>query len=217
VPYYVYHEAVSAGAQLDVEPRLRPVVADFLSTAEIDSICLRKESGTLYKQKDRLLNEGCLCFGLTYRDEIVAYMWCSFRECRSRLANFPLRNDEVYLFQAVTFDEYRGNNFAPFLRSRLYEHLRKLGRTNIFSITEALNHPAVRFKEKLRAERVMLGVYFCLFNRLKWNVTLRHYRERTKADVADPSSARPERKWGSRSAAEASPLHRTDSGPERKA
>ena len=42
------------------------------------------------------LEEGCLCFGLKYNDEIAAYMWCNLLRCHG-FYPFPLKADEVYL------------------------------------------------------------------------------------------------------------------------
>ncbi len=177
VPYYLCHEEISSDAS-GPEPGLKAVEVAILSSTEIDRISLSPESPGLEQEKSQLLREGCVCYGLLEEGEILSYMWCDYRRCRSKLASFRLRDDEVYMFRAVTFSQHRGKNLAPFLRSRVYNLLRQAGRTNLFSITEALNYPAVRFKQKLNAKPLRLGLYLCLFRRYTWNVTLKRYAER---------------------------------------
>ena len=89
---------------------------------------------------------------------------------------FPLKDDEAYLCSAVTFRAYRGKNMAPFLRYELYKHLNQIGRTNFYSITEFFNTSAQKFKEKLGAKPIKLGLYVGLFNRWQWSITLKKYR-----------------------------------------
>jgi hypothetical protein len=71
---------------------------------------------------------------------------------------------------------YRGRNLAPFLRYAVYEHLNRSGHTKLYSITEYFNTPAVKFKEKLGARQLKLGLCVRFFNRWKWGITLKKNR-----------------------------------------
>ena len=127
-------------------------------------------------EKATLLDERCLCFGLKLKGEIAAYMWCNLHRCHSRIAKFPLKEDEAYLCSAVTLKAYRGRNLAPLLRYELYRYLNQIGRTNFYSITEYFNTPARKFKEKLGARQLRLSLHIRLGSRYQRNMTLKKYR-----------------------------------------
>jgi RimJ/RimL family protein N-acetyltransferase len=67
----------------------------------------------------------------------------------------------------------RGRHIAPVLRFVLYDHLAQMGIKRIFSITEAFNTPAMRFKEKLCARIIRSFVFVSLFGVFKKNFELK--------------------------------------------
>jgi hypothetical protein len=83
------------------------------------------------------------------------------------------------------FQSYRGLNLAPFLRYQLYLHLTKMRRTKFFSGTLFLNTSAVRFKEKLRAQKVSLHVYTRFFKKFHFSIRLKNYTVDNKNDSTD--------------------------------
>ena len=113
-------------------------------------------------------------------------MWADVRRFRSKLVSCPLMEDEAYLFGAATFPAYRGKDLAPYLRYKLYEHLYRMGRTKVYSITLALNYPAMRFNEKLQAKPLRLGLYICLFRKCRFDITLREYGTGLSAGRLEP-------------------------------
>ena len=175
VPYYITHESLKHETEPRVNPELGPVAACLLSPAEIEEVYTHPESKVMGDEAT-LLDERCLCFGLKLKGEIAACMWCNLHRCHSRITRFPIKEDEAYLCSAVTFKPYRGKNLAPLLRYELYRYLNQIGRTNFYSITECFNTPARKFKEKLGAKHLKLGLHIRLFNRCRWNITLRRYR-----------------------------------------
>lgn len=175
IPYYLTQESLAQGTAPSVDQELGPVAARLLSPAEIEEAFTHPES-KLMGDRETLLDEHCLCFGLKLKGEIAACMWCNLHRCHSQLNTFLLKEDEAYLCSAVTFRAYRGRNLAPFLRHELHRYLEQTGRTKLYSITEYFNTPARRFKDKLGAKQVKLGLHIKLFNRCRWNVTLRRYR-----------------------------------------
>lgn len=175
VPYYVTHESLKPESEPSVDPDLGPVSARPLSPAEIEEVYTHPE-GKLMGDEATLLDEHCLCFGLKVKGETAACMWCNLNRCHSRIVRFPIREDEAYLCSAVTLKTYRGKNLAPLLRYELYRYLNQFGRTNFYSITEYFNTPARKFKEKLGARHLRLGLHIRLFNKCDWNITLKRYR-----------------------------------------
>lgn len=174
VPYYLTQESLEQGIVPTLDPEMGPVTAWVLSPAEIEDLFTHPEANMM-GDKERLLTERCFCFGLKLKGEIAACMWCNVHRCHSGLTSFPLKENEAYLCSAVTFKAYRGRNLAPFLRYELHRHLKEMGRTKLYSITESFNTPALKFKEKLGAKQLKLGLSIRLFNRWQWNMTLRRY------------------------------------------
>jgi GNAT superfamily N-acetyltransferase len=124
------------------------------------------------------LREGKLCIGARYRGEIVAFTWCNLTECEMvshRL--FSLKEHEAYLFDAYTLEQFRGRGIAPHLRYRCYEELAKLGRDQCYSITAVWNPSAAKFKKKLGARVLELGMLVTLFHRRRFHVPLRDWRK----------------------------------------
>jgi len=175
-PYYVTHEYLNPEIKLRLDPELGQVVTALLSPEEIEALYTHPDSKVMGDVKATYLDERCLCFGLKVNGETAAYMWCNLHRCHHRFDMFPLKDDEAYLCSAVTFRAYRGNNLAPVLRYEVYRHLNQTGRTNFYSLTEFFNTSALKFKEKLGARQLRLGLHIGLFKRFHWSITLKKYR-----------------------------------------
>ena len=137
VPFYLVREYILEESAVGLQPRLDPLEVRFLEPAEIRAI---SESPEVEESEDTLLrrlDNGCMCLGIRHKGHIVAYSWCNLKKCdyQGRL-DFDLKDDEAYLFDARTFQAYRGKNLAPYLRSELYKKLAEMGRTKFFSTIE---------------------------------------------------------------------------------
>jgi ribosomal protein S18 acetylase RimI-like enzyme len=123
------------------------------------------EIDTGFSEADLLnqLDNGQKCIGIIHRDSIVAYMWMNFRELSYKATQINLKNNEAYLWNMYTKESYRGRNLAPYLRYKSYEMLKESGRDVIYSISDSFNSPAIKFKEKLNAERVKEMLYVRFF------------------------------------------------------
>jgi hypothetical protein len=174
-PYYVTVESLKHEYEPRADPDLGPIAACLLSPAEIEEVYAHPDSEVMAYEKETLLNERCLCFGLRIKGEIAAYMWCNLNRCHSRYTRFSLRQNEAYLCSAVTLKAYRGRNLAPSLRYELYKYLNGLGRTSFYSITEFFNTPARNFKEKLGARPLRLGLHIRLGGRCQRDITLKRF------------------------------------------
>jgi hypothetical protein len=176
-PWYLSEELSFDEMNPYLKPKLEPVVGGFLSLPQIEKIYTHPESKWLGVEKRRLFQEGCLCFGLMYNNEIVAYTWCNLHRCHE-VHLFPLKDDEAYITETFTFKAYRGKNLAPFMRYQLKKHLNKMGRTKVYSFTNIFNTPAIKFKKKLMAKPFKIILCIKIFNKYDWNFMLgspRHF------------------------------------------
>ncbi len=125
------------------------------------------------------LNKGCMCVGIMCHKNLAAFSWANLQECTFDGCRFALKSNEAYMFDAFTLLQYRGRGLATVARYRVYAELGKLGRTRYYSISDAFNKPSLRFKEKLGARKLWLGLLVKLFNRWKFTLKLKHYSETT--------------------------------------
>jgi hypothetical protein len=57
----------------------------------------------------------------------------------------------------------------------MYTHLADMGRTRLYSITEFENIASIKFKRKLGARNLKLGMKITLLNKYRRNLILRNY------------------------------------------
>jgi len=174
VPYIFFRE----GAVSVEVPEIKGDVSDYtfatLGPADMRMIA---ESNTGYHEEDFMsfLTAGEICLGIKLGDQIAAYMWINVKQCKFKESIIPLKRDEAYLWNMFTMESFRGLNIAPYLRYKSYEVLKGMGRDKLYSISEYFNTPAIKFKQKLNASRLRLGLYVKLFKTYHWDLTLRTY------------------------------------------
>lgn len=124
--------------------------------------------------RQRLL-DGNKCIAFTKNGEIAAFIWCNLTNCTFRGYPFSVKVNEAYLFDAYTFLPHRGKGLAPYVRYCLYMNLAKLGRDTCYSISDRLNRPSLKFKEKLQAKKLVSGIYLVLFSRWHFSLFLKQH------------------------------------------
>ena len=172
VPYYLMSEDCDARIEPPQERALEVVRLkheDMPRLADLP-VGVRSLAGLI-----ELLNRGKHCLALEDRGRIAAFCWYGLDECTFQGFRFDLAQDEAYLFDAYTLPEYRGAGLAPYLRSVLYRELAATGRRRLYSITTYFNQPAFRFKAKLGARVLHLGVHLELGSRLRFSRVLKRY------------------------------------------
>ena len=115
---------------------------------------------------------------------MVVFNWANPNESSGSLCRFSLEAHEAYLYDAFTVHAYRGNRLAPYVRYQTYRYLSNLGMTTLYSISDALNTPSIKFKKKLNARIVKLGVSVKLFGRDASNFTVwqsRDFKDRIRS------------------------------------
>ena len=83
--------------------------------------------------------------------------------------------NEAYLYDMYVKKAFRGRNLAPALRYKSYEVLKDMGRDTFYSITERSNTASFRFKQKLGAKLVFLGLYVEFFGKFRKRWALKRY------------------------------------------
>lgn len=123
----------------------------------------------------KMFHKGKKCYGAKYKGEIAAFTWFDLEESYTKFYPTTMKSNEAYLFDMYTLKAFRGKNLAPILRYKIYTILKELGRDTCYSVTECFNTPSKRFKEKLGARNVFLGVYINLFKKYKRRWVLKKY------------------------------------------
>jgi GNAT superfamily N-acetyltransferase len=121
------------------------------------------------------LNKGDACLGVKCHGKIVAFTWYSLVRSDPELYPVSMKENEAYLYDMYVLKAYRGRNLAPTLRYRTYEVLRGIGRDTFYSVTELPNSASTRFKQKLGAQPVLLGIHIRLFKKYRVTWVLRRY------------------------------------------
>ena len=180
-PYYLVLEGLQNGRLPHLEKGFEEYDFGFLGPQDMNA--LAAIPGRISSEADLLqrLAKGDKCFGVRYRADIVAFSWCNFSSYAfEKQKALPLQENEVYLFDAHTIEQFRGVGIAPAMRYRCYQELAKLGKERCYSITIAFNTPAMHFKQKLNAQVLELAVYVELWGRWWWRTQWRDYRGGTE-------------------------------------
>jgi hypothetical protein len=109
-----------------------------------------------------------------YREEVLtAFMLMRFQPFSFRGNRINLAENEAYLENMYTYEDYRGRSLAPYLRYQGYKVLEEEGKTRCLSITQYFNKSSKKFKAKLNAVHSELWLNIGLFNTFKWNFRLK--------------------------------------------
>ena len=161
VPYRVMRE--SLGGPKPSVPRTASghlYEVSWANVSDADGVAMVTSSTA--KHVSARLNGGRLCLVAKEGGAVRAVVWCDLEVCSWEHESFPLGESEAYLYGAETHPSARGRGLAPYLRYRCYEALASRGRTVCYSVSEYFNHPAIRFKEKLGARTVSVGLFIGL-------------------------------------------------------
>lgn len=176
-PFYLYKEGIFRDDWQSSVNDFDQYEINFLGYEDMKEIAALSR-GDWASEEELLarLKDGHKCFGAKYQGKIVAFTWSGFERCQYRNYGFPLRGDEAYLWDAFTIPSLRGKGIAPYLRFKFCNELQKLGRNTFYSITVCSNKPAVRFKKKLNAKRLILAIHIRLLEKWSWSWKIKNYR-----------------------------------------
>jgi len=177
-PFLLYREGIFDDTLENLFAEFESYETKFLNAASMAPIAALAElpgrniSGQDLQQRIHMGNK---CFAITKNGELAAFTWCDFTNCTFSGYPFSLKANEVYLFDAYTFLPFRGKGLAPYIRYLLYIEMARRGRDTCYSISERFNLPSRKFKEKLKAQKLLSGIYIMLFSRWRCSVFLKKY------------------------------------------
>lgn len=174
-PFYLHREGLSLAGPRTFGDHLEGLEVGFLGGGDMPALAALPGRSLPEPALASRLVRGQRCLGARSQGQVVAFTWCDLERCHFEGFSFALRNNQAYLFDTYCAVEWRGRGLAPFLRYRAYEVLAGLGRTDIYSITDAFNVSALHFKAKLRARPVLLGLQVKLWGRVCRTRVLRRY------------------------------------------
>ncbi|MEO0570938.1 MAG: hypothetical protein AAF039_04480 [Bacteroidota bacterium] len=119
--------------------------------------------------------EGTTIIGLKHNDQIAALHCVEHRDFVFKGKETKLKNNEVYLLNMYTFQNYRGKNLAPYLRHMTYQLLKEEGVDTFYSISDYFNTSTHKFKRKLGAKPVRLYLAIVLFKKYHKTFLLKDY------------------------------------------
>ncbi len=178
-PYYVVLEGLFNGSLPHLETGFDEYDIGFLGPQDMKAIAAIPGRNISEEKLILKLRENKKCFGLKYRGELAAFTWCDLDEYNFGDYRFSLKKNEAYLFDAYTLMSFRGKRIAPYLRYQCYKELTKLGRNKLYSISDYFNTPSIRFKKKLNARFLELGLFIELFKKWHFSSRLKKYRVET--------------------------------------
>ena len=175
--FYWTKETIPDKIQVNLEDDLNDYEFSLFGPEEIKTICQFPERKFFSEEHvTKMFNKGKKCYGAKYKGEIAAFTWFDLEESYTRFYPTAMKNNEAYLFDMYVLKAFRGKNLAPILRYKIYAILKELGRDTCYSITECFNSPSMKFKKKLNAQDVFLGLYVNLFRKYRKRWILKKYQ-----------------------------------------
>jgi hypothetical protein len=180
-PFVVMREGVSYNMNTPriPDPDFEAIEIRYLEAADMPALASLSDlpgRSITESELQKRLRAGNKCAALTVDGALAAFTWCDFEACSFRGYPFRLKANEVYLFDAYTLVAFRGKGLAPYIRYSLYVDLARQGRDYCYSISDRFNRPSLRFKEKLKAQWLVSGVYLVLFSRWRFTFMLKHHQ-----------------------------------------
>jgi ribosomal protein S18 acetylase RimI-like enzyme len=119
------------------------------------------------------VTRGDLCVGILRGPVLLACSFASVGQSHTRVFSRPLAGNEGYIHNTYVVPEERGKGFAVLLNLFQLEVLAQRGYPAVYSIVAAANAPALRAKDKIGAQREVLGWHLNLRDRLVGSMVLR--------------------------------------------
>jgi hypothetical protein len=161
-----------------VAPRITDLEIALLSRDDMEALESHEESLATAGEYLNRLDRGCLCLAAKINGQIASYSWCDPTRMSYKNRTLRLKANEAYLFDARTYQEFRGKNIAPYIRHKLYGIMKARGVDTFYSITLLSNTASMRFKRKLDSRPTELSLYVGLFKKCHMHLRLKKLQHR---------------------------------------
>ncbi|WP_149302989.1 hypothetical protein [Pareuzebyella sediminis] len=172
-PYYWFKEEKNNGEPPKIKEGLENYTIALIPPSEVSVMdgVMGLSTSFLIKNMER----GQVCIGLRVADRIATLLFIDPNDFTFKHRNFHIEDGSGYLLNLYTFEDYRGNNLAAYLRYNCYDVLKHLNITTIYSITSYFNRSSIRVNEKINAKKLKLYLHIGLFKKWHWNFLLKDY------------------------------------------
>lgn len=172
VPYHLYLESNDYMDRANLMERFKKTCDSKVMCADdVNSFAAQENLTELKEQFSRLRIQGSSCLYVISQSRVIAYAWFNLGRCQYDHLLFDLQSDEAYAFNFWT--SKRSRWVAMFLAGAVYAHLRSLGRSRIYSVTEIFNTPAMHLRKKLHSTLCRRFLYVKLFNIIEKNIEIK--------------------------------------------
>jgi len=174
-PFYYAMETLGPGGGAEAAPLPDGFAFSVFGPEDIAVIAAHPERAS-YVSADYVLDNhrsGDTCIGLKRQGVIAAFCWFSLEANRAKGSPVRMGAHEAYLYDLYVFEAFRGRHLALALRHKTYEMLRGLERTVFYTVTEYANTASMRFKQRLGARVLFLGLAVRVFGRYHWTLVLK--------------------------------------------
>jgi hypothetical protein len=169
-PYYLVLEQLDENINFSFEKEFEGYTCGYLTREEMEEVSSCRNWGHSAEFYVDRMNIGQKCFGVKYTGSLAAFLWIDVKECNFKGKKFKLKTNEAYFYDQWTVEKYRGKKIASFIRLQCYRTLNREGRNVFFSISEVFNKPAIKFKQRLGAKNIKIGIYIELFKKYGWSL-----------------------------------------------
>jgi hypothetical protein len=150
---------------MNVVPKIADIEIVYLTREDMELLGHHKESFVTTEKYIQLFDSGNICLAAKIGGEIAAYSWCGLKYLYYKGRTVVLKANEAFLFDARTYQAFRGKNIAPYVRHELNKIMKMKGVDRCYSITLLSNTASMKFKQKLGARPIAMFLYIGLFRK----------------------------------------------------
>lgn len=185
-PFYYAMETLGPDSGMEAEPVPEGFEFSVFGPEDVAAIAAHPERANYVSAEYVLDNyrNGDTCIGLKRQGVIAAFCWFSLEANRSKVNPAKMRAHEAYLYDLYVFEAFRGRHCALALRHKTYEMLRGLERRVLYTVTGTANTASLRFKQRLGARVLFLGVAVGVFGKYHTTLVLKRWPEAEAVPLA---------------------------------
>ncbi|MCB2208714.1 MAG: hypothetical protein KQH67_10520 [Bacteroidetes bacterium] len=168
-PYFVYQEFTHAFEDNYQQIPLQEIKIRLLEKKDLIKILSFPDRLDSLERLQNRLNRGDIGISAWHHNDLIAFSWANITSFEFLSTKFNLFENEAYLYDAYTSNEFRGKRMAYFLRYELYKILEEKRIDKLYSVSLKYNTAAVKFKKNINAEIIGSGYQVNVFNKWKFS------------------------------------------------